>query len=224
MRGEKMKKLKKTKKAKKLFTIIQIAFVSFLTVFLGIQIYVDLYSSRYINNLTNSPVCDAIIVPGASVYSDGTPSEILADRLRNAYALYKSNKAPEIIVSGDHRTDDYNEVDAMRDYLIKLGVSTEDIITDHSGFNTYDSMNHAKSIFKIKSLLVSTQNFHAARSVYIARKLDIDAYGCPCEDKNMYNMKHLNLRESLAKVKAVVEIEIFRNFNLNSISTPEIKN
>lgn len=36
---------------------------------------------------------DAVVVLGASVYADGTPSDILADRLEVACDLYKSGAA-----------------------------------------------------------------------------------------------------------------------------------
>mgnify|MGYP002416947916 CR=1 FL=1 len=42
-----------------------------------------------------------MVVLGASVYADGTPSDILADRLEVACDLYKSGAARAIIVSGD---------------------------------------------------------------------------------------------------------------------------
>ena len=198
------------KKLKKFLKAIIIPVILFLMVFLGIQIYVDSYAEPYITDIKNAPECDAVIVLGASVYSNGTPSKILADRLRYAYDLYKAGKVPKILVSGDHRTKDYNEVNVMRDYLIKLGIPEDDIFMDHAGFDTYDSMYRAKNIFKIEKLLISTQSFHMNRAVYIARKLNIDAYGFPCEDKKIYNMEYLNLRESLAKVKAVIETEIIK--------------
>lgn len=198
------------KKLKKFFKIILIPLILFLTAFLGIQIYVDSFSAPYITSSENAPVCDAIMVLGASVYANGTPSAVLEDRLRYAFDLYNSKKAPKILVSGDHGTVDYDEVNTMRDYLINLGVPKEDIFMDHAGFDTYDSMYRAKTIFKIESLLISTQNFHIDRAVYIARKLGIEAYGYPCEDKSIYNMEYLNLRESFAKVKAVIETDILK--------------
>lgn len=197
-------------KLKKIFKIILIPVILFLTVFLGVQIYVDSYASPYMTDIENAPICDAVMVLGASVYSNGKPSAILADRLQYAYDLYKAGKAPKILVSGDHGTADYDEVNTMRDYLTELGVPKEDIFMDHAGFDTYDSMYRAKTIFKIEKLLISTQNFHINRAVYIARKLNIDAYGYPCRDKKCYNMEYLNLRESLAKVKAVIETDILK--------------
>lgn len=197
-------------KLRRYLKIMLIPVILIITVFLGIQIYVDSYSEPYIKDVQNIPSCDAVMVLGASVYPDGTPSPVLEDRLRYAYDLYMSGKAPKILVSGDHGKDDYDEVNTMRSYLVKMGVPKEDIFMDHAGFDTYDSMYRAKSIFKIEKLVVSTQKFHISRAVYIARKLGLDAYGYPCEDKSIYNMNYLYLRESLAKIKAVIETDILK--------------
>ena len=199
---------------KKLYRMILYTVIGILTVFcilfMGIQLYVDLYAKPYEITKDNAPVCDAVMVLGASVYSNGKPSPVLEDRLKYAYDLYSCGKAPKILVSGDHGTNDYDEVNTMRNYLIELGVPKEDVFMDHAGFDTYDSMYRAKTIFQIEKLLISTQNFHIDRAIYIARKLGIEAYGYPCEDKKIYNMTYLNARESLAKVKAVLETDILK--------------
>ena len=195
---------------KKTVRSVIITLIMLSAVFLSIQLYVDMTADPYRVSAVSAPCCTAIIVPGASVYSDGTPSPILEERLKCAYNLYIENKSGKILVSGDHRTDDYDEVTAMKTYLTNLGVPEEDIWTDHAGLDTYDSMYRAKNIFNIQSLLISTQSFHIDRAVYIARKLGISAYGCPCETEKSYNTAAINLRESLAKVKAVIETELMK--------------
>ena len=80
---------------------------------------------------------------------------------------------------------------------------------DHAGFDTNDSMYRAKEIFQAKSIIVTTQKYHASRSVYIARRLGLEAQGYSAPDiayKKSYNY----LRESLAKVKAFLDVELFR--------------
>ena len=183
----------------------------FAVFFIVIQVYVDSYARPYVfTSKEKIPQCQAVMVLGASVYSDGTPSPILKESLLHAYEMYKEKKAEKIIVSGDHGTQNYDEVNTMKNYLLELGVNDEDIFMDHAGFDTYDSMYRAKEIFKVSSLIVSTQDFHIKRAVYIANKLGIKAYGYPCEDKEKYNMTYLNARESLAKVKAVIETDILK--------------
>ena len=44
---------------------------------------------------------DAIVVLGAGLRADGTPSNMLEDRLEGAIEIYKKGIAPKIILSGD---------------------------------------------------------------------------------------------------------------------------
>lgn len=184
-----------------------------LLFFAGISIYcvisyVDSSSRDYIVDISSAPESDAIMVLGAYVYSSGRPSLVLAERLDYGYELYKAGKAKKIIVSGDNGTVQYNEVNVMKNYLLEKGVSIEDIFLDHAGFNTYDSMYRAKEIFGVKKLLISTQEFHINRSIYIARSLGIDAYGYPSSDNVIQNIKWQKFREILAKVKAFIDVDI----------------
>lgn len=176
---------------------------------LGISYYVKLYSDPYIVREAEAmPEADAVLVLGAYVHGDGSPSMVLADRLEYGYRLYELKKVKKILVSGDHGGVHYDEVNNMKNYLIAKGVPKEDIFMDHAGFDTYDSMYRAKHIFGIERLIISTQEFHIHRSIYIARSLGIDAYGFPSPNKEIYKMTYMNAREMLAHVKAVLETDV----------------
>lgn len=205
-----MKKSKGNKKMKSFLKWAAIVVGSLAVLFAGIQAYVLLYAQPYIRDSENAPTVDAILVLGAQVYKNDKPSPVLQDRLDYAYALYKAGKSKKIIVSGDHGTPDYDEVNTMKDYLLGKGVPRADIFLDHAGFDTYDSMYRAKNIFCVKSVLVCTQQFHMGRSLYIARRLGIEAYGVPAPDKAIYRMAYNQVRESLARVKSVVDVEVLK--------------
>ncbi len=120
---------------------------------------------------------DCVIVLGCFVKEDGTPGNILADRLKTGVELYKNGVAPKIIMSGDHSSDEYNEVASMKNYAVNAGVPSEDIFMDHAGFSTYETMYRAKEVFGAKKVVIVTQEYHLYRSVYIAEKLGMEAYG-----------------------------------------------
>lgn len=178
--------------------------------FYGVPVYMHKTVEQYMVSVASSPNCDAIMVLGALVYQNGTPSPVLEDRLLYALELYQAGKAEKIIVSGDHGQANYDEVNVMKAYLMDKGVPRTDIFMDHAGFDTFDSMVRAKEIFQVKSLLVSTQEFHMSRALYIARRIGIDAYGYPSPDKEIYSMQKLNFREKLASLKAVLDTDILR--------------
>ena len=144
---------------------------------------------------------DAILVLGASVYADGTPSGILQDRLNKAAELYQLGAAPCIIVSGDGRQTSYNEPAAMKAYLIGLGIPSEDIFCDRAGYSTYDSTYRARYIFGCNSLVVVTQAYHLTRAVYSARGLGIDAIGVASDNGTYENQLQYDVREIGARVK-----------------------
>lgn len=138
---------------------------------------------------------DYIIVLGCLVSDDGTPCDVLKDRLNKAVELYKAGVAAKIIMSGDHSSEKYNEVGAMKQYAVNAGVPADDILMDHSGFSTYETMYRAKEVFDAKKVVIVTQEYHLYRSVYIANKLGLEAYGVA----SGYTMRET--REVLARCK-----------------------
>ena len=143
---------------------------------------------------------ECIIVLGGGIRKD-KPSPLLQDRLDKAIELYKEGLAPKIIMSGDHGTKDHDEVNVMKNYAIENGVPSEDIFMDHAGFSTYDTMYRAKNIFGVKKAIIVTQKYHIFRSVYIANKLGIDAYGVSAEDIKHQWPIYREFREVLARDK-----------------------
>lgn len=144
---------------------------------------------------------DAILVLGASVLPDGSPSDILADRLEVAADLYLAGAAPVVIASGDNRSSHYNESDAMKRYLESLGVPSEAIRVDHAGYDTYGSVYRAVHAYGADSMFVVTQAYHLYRALMISDMLGTRSIGV-ASDKGAYdNQKHYSLREVVARDK-----------------------
>lgn len=144
---------------------------------------------------------DAIVVLGASVLPDGTPSLILQDRLNTGIALYKAGVAPKIIMSGDNGTENYNEVKAMKEYALAQGVPSEDIFCDHAGFSTYESMYRAKHVFNVERMVVVTQTYHLYRALYAAQSLGINVQGVSSDAREFAQQLWFDAREVPARTK-----------------------
>ncbi|MEE8722215.1 MAG: ElyC/SanA/YdcF family protein [Eggerthellaceae bacterium] len=142
---------------------------------------------------------DAIIVLGASVLPDGTPSPILRDRLDTAAQLYFDGVSDTVIVSGDNVT--YNESLAMKKYLVNSGIPDDSVVCDLAGIATYDSMYRAVSEFGIDSACIVTQRYHLPRALYSARGLGIDAVGVPADRGSYSDSTYYELREIPARTK-----------------------
>ena len=125
---------------------------------------------------------DCILVLGCGVRPNGEPSLMLQDRLDMGLALYEAGAAPKLLMSGDHSRSDYDEVNAMKDYVMDRGVPSDDVFMDHAGFSTYESMYRARDIFQAKKLVIVSQEYHLYRAVYDARQLGLDAWGVAAED------------------------------------------
>ena len=147
---------------------------------------------------------NCIIVLGCKVKDDGSPSDMLKDRMKRAIELYEQGVAPKILMSGDHGQTNYNEVMTMKQYAIDAGVPSEDIFMDHAGFSTYETMYRAKEVFGVEKAIVVTQDYHMYRSLYIANELGIDAYGCPSARYNYSGQTSRDIREVVARCKDFV--------------------
>lgn len=156
--------------------------------------------SQLADELGGDPA-DAVVVLGASVYADGTPSDILADRLEVAVDLYKAGVVRAVICSGDNRSSHYDESDAMKAYCVKLGVPSQDVYVDHGGVTTYDSMYRARHVFGASRIVVATQGYHLYRAMFAADCLGMQTWGVPT-DKGAYdNQTRYSVREILARTK-----------------------
>ena len=144
---------------------------------------------------------DAILVLGARVWGNGQPSGILKDRINTGVDLYEAGASDRLLMSGDHGQDDYDEVNAMKDYAIERGVDPDVIFMDHAGFSTYESLYRARDVFQIKTVVIVSQQYHLYRALYIARALGLDAYGVSCDTRDYNSYLLFDFRETLARCK-----------------------
>ena len=144
---------------------------------------------------------DCILVLGCGVRSDGTPSDMLHDRLRRGVELYELGAAPKLLMTGDHGREGYDEVDAMKTFAVDAGIASDDVFMDHAGFSTYESMYRAKEIFQAKRIIIVTQEYHLYRAIYIAKSLGLEAYGVSSDYRAYSGQTVMDLREMLARVK-----------------------
>ena len=149
---------------------------------------------------------DCVIILGAMVYSDGTPSKILRERLDKGIELYNLGVADRLLMSGDNGQREYNEVIPMRKYAIENGIPKEDIFLDYAGFSTYESMYRLRDIFLVKKAIVVTQTYHLHRALYFGNNLDIEVFGVAAEDVAV-GQNRRDMREILARVKAFISVK-----------------
>lgn len=146
---------------------------------------------------------DAIVVLGAGLRPDGTPSNMLEDRLKGAIELYEKGVSSKIILSGDCSGEDYDEVSSMKKFCIDNGIPEDAIVRDDKGFSTYETMENVVEKMGYKSVIVVTQKYHLYRSVYIARRMGADADGFSTDYREyiFWAQRKRDVRELVARIK-----------------------
>ena len=139
---------------------------------------------------------DCILVLGCHVRS-----QYLADRLTTAFGLYDMGASSKLLMTGDHGREVYDEVNYMLDKAEEHGIERKDVFTDHAGFSTYESIYRAKEIFGAERIIIVTQEYHLYRSLYLAEKLGIEAYGVSASLHGYGSQDYQDFRESLARMK-----------------------
>ncbi len=144
---------------------------------------------------------DCILVLGAGVRDDGSPSHMLEDRLLTGIDLYERGFSPVLLMSGDHGREDYDEVNAMKDFAVSEGVPEDVIFLDHAGFSTYESLYRAKEIFGAERIVIVTQEYHLWRALYVADALGLDAVGISADLRTYVGQSMRETREIAARMK-----------------------
>lgn len=182
-------------------------FVGIAVVYIGNRFILRQARPFVFESSDDAPPRYTAIVLGAKVW--GTePSPILEDRLQTGLALYRARKVKRILVSGDHGSEAYDEVNAMRAWLLERGVAEADVFMDHAGFRTNDTMQRARRVFEVKDAIVVTQRFHLSRAVYLAHLAGIDAVGVVADRRRYQGERYNSFREAIARTSAFLEATV----------------
>jgi uncharacterized SAM-binding protein YcdF (DUF218 family) len=125
---------------------------------------------------------DAIVVLGAAEYR-GKPSPVLRARLEHALALYTQGLAPMIVTTGGSGEGSrFTEAEAGRDYLVRHGVPSENIVLETEGTTTLQSIAAVAEILdrmNLKSCIVVSDGYHVFRAKKMLEVHGLNVYGSP---------------------------------------------
>ncbi len=188
----------------RLFRIVFILIMIAVIVYALIILHVFINERGVSSTVPSEDQYDAIIVLGAQVLPDGTPSVQLGWRLDAAYEAYQKKNVPVVVCGAQGKDEPKTEAEVMKGYLIRAGIPDEDILTDPASFNTRQNLKNAsfllKSIPGINKVLIVTSDYHVPRSLALARDLGYDACGMGSPCKPEYWIKN-HAREALAWCK-----------------------
>jgi len=153
------------------------------------------------------PDNDVGLVLGTSPFTrSGKPNPQFYGRIEAAVQLYQLGKIRHLIVSGANPDSTYNEPRQMWRELTKAGIPSQAITMDFAGFRTFDSITRAQAVFNLDRVTVITQQYHAYRAVFIAKKLHMRVVGYAAASDEISVFSRTYWREVFARVKAVLDI------------------
>lgn len=145
-----------------------------------------------------------ILVLGAGVKADGTPSDMLHDRVLTACDVVALGSDATLLMSGDNQSPDYDEVSAMVALAAALGADEASIETDRQGLSTYESIARAKDLYGAERIVIVTQEYHLYRALYIAEQMGIEAFGVSADVRTYRGQLWRDAREMAARCKDFV--------------------
>jgi len=153
------------------------------------------YQDRIHSAVDAVPQRPVALVFGAGYWPDGTPSDVMKDRVEAAVELYRAERVRKVLFSGDNRFVNYNEPQRMLEYALSLGLPQNVIVLDYAGRRTYDTCYRARDIFGVQEAILVTQRYHLPRAMYTCEGLGLDAVGYAADRRAYVNARRYWARE-----------------------------
>ena len=146
---------------------------------------------------------DCLIVLGAGLRPDGTPTETLRYRLDAALAYLEENPETACIVSGGQGFGETRtEADAMAEYLVEHGLDESRVTKEERSTTTAENVRYSSELLAPGAeVAIVTNDFHLYRALRIAEKNGLPgAHGLAAPTNPLY-LPHATLRECAAIAK-----------------------
>lgn len=161
-----------------------------------------LYSLLYLNMPKNMN-CDYIIVHGCGLLDGERVSPLLKGRVDKALEIYRRcNGSAKLVLSGGRGADEkISEAQAMKNYLLAQGFSSDAMILEDRSATTYENLRNVRDMLDTNGVkhryLFVTNDYHVFRTSLFAKKLGMNASGIGCRTA-MYYWPSAFIREYIA--------------------------
>lgn len=143
-----------------------------------------------------APDRDYIIILGCGIRKDGGLTPLLKGRVDSAVEFEKkqygqTGKHAVFVPSGGQGNDEViSESEAMKNYLLSIGIPPERILLEDKSVNTMQNMQFSKRVIEEhgggienKKIAFATTNYHVFRGYILARKNGFEAKGISAKTK-----------------------------------------
>lgn len=181
--------------------------VLLLSVVLGNVWVVNNTEAYLFTNWAALPENEVGLVLGTSPYTGGgAPNPHFEGRIAAAVELYQLGRVKHLIVSGANPDASYNEPRRMWQALTAAGVPAQAITMDFAGLRTFDSVARAKLVFGLTRVTLITQDYHAYRALFIAKKLGLQPVAYAPAGESSGPAFRPYMREVAARVWAILDL------------------
>ena len=133
--------------------------------FCGLTFVVDHFGQR--EGALASGGADVVVVLGARVLADGTPSGTLRARTEKAVELYRQGVAPRLLFSGGVGVYPPAEARVMRELAVSLGVPAEACLLEEESHSTEQNAHLSARVLRelgARRVVVVSDPYHLLRA------------------------------------------------------------
>lgn len=166
------------------------------------------YSPRSIAP-ANAPTSSLALIFGGGMKNEIEMSDMQWDRVEVGAQLYHQGKAGRLMITGDDGRLRADEITAMTNRLVALGVPTSSLRIDPHGYRTYESCIREARLYGVTSTIVISQSFHLSRIQYFCEHFGIRTTPVHADLRVYEKMLWAgNVREILARLKGWWQITV----------------
>jgi vancomycin permeability regulator SanA len=160
-------------------------------------------------------MASVVVVFGAAVRPDGSPSGTLTRRVRSAWLFGRARPDVQYLVTGGIGGSGYPEWQVMQRLLLEAGVPPQQIIAEREGTDTLGQIRKCVTILAKRdfadSIWIATSRYHQMRCWLLFRMMGIKARIAPAlpdrHDLHLAKLLFFWAREILA-----VPYDVFLSF------------
>lgn len=192
----------------------RIFWLGFAAGFVGLGIllyanYVILQFAPRIINIEQAPTSSLVLIFGGGMKNKVEMSDMQWDRVEVGAQLFNRGRVEKVMITGDDGALRADEITAMTNRLIALGVPTSSLLVDPHGYRTYESCIREARVYGVTSAIVISQSFHLPRIQYFCEHFGIKTTPVHADLRVYKNMLWAgNVREWLARLKGWWQIEV----------------
>ncbi len=177
--------------------------------FLALCGLVNIYGS-----VDRAAPADVIVVLGARVLPDGTPSSDLASRTAHSVALFQAGYAPYLICAGGFQGDRSSAAAVSRDLAVQLGVPADVIFLAEDSMSTQQDAQRVAQVMQEHgwtTAIVVSHPLHLLRAKILFAKQGVNVLTSPTPlqpgEMPLSARIYYTCREALGVLAALLPLE-----------------